>query len=340
MWNGATTRTNVLLVINTRLDNMTKSVRAYYHDDISALAKSLKKQLDSHGRIPGHNQLLHMLAKASGSQNYMSWQKESGNEASAIANLEVDSSRSRDIFTPQKDGTFKDFRKEPVDRLHAIIDINISIGRFEGALRCHPSMKIELVEEPFRDRVNRFFESLLLLAIEDLFAEDDLNISVFGDVELNLDSYASLTPSTLQPGSRENKQVRIGSRLAAKLRSEIELAKKSGAAFDDITNLLWEVLSENDPSTIFRSNPEASRALIKYLCVFIECQDSMYMTSWFNEKLGGLARNIENVLHGESYSIDDWQRVRSSIYSANAEPHWGKPLDAPPGLREALLTTN
>jgi len=42
----------------------------FYCDDISALAKSLRKQLQHAGSFPSHVDMLNMLAKAVGSQNF------------------------------------------------------------------------------------------------------------------------------------------------------------------------------------------------------------------------------------------------------------------------------
>src|SRR5262245_32215647 len=49
---------------------MPRSVFPFYASDISALARSLNSQLAGCGHIPGHVELLNMLARAVGSRNF------------------------------------------------------------------------------------------------------------------------------------------------------------------------------------------------------------------------------------------------------------------------------
>ena len=49
---------------------MTRSVFPYYASDISALARSLNNQLAGWDHVPGHVELLNMLARAVGSRNF------------------------------------------------------------------------------------------------------------------------------------------------------------------------------------------------------------------------------------------------------------------------------
>ena len=49
---------------------MTRPVFPFFASDISALARSLHNQLAGSGRIPGHVELLNMLARAVGSRNF------------------------------------------------------------------------------------------------------------------------------------------------------------------------------------------------------------------------------------------------------------------------------
>jgi hypothetical protein len=49
---------------------MTRTVLPFYAGDISALARSLNKQLSECERNPGHVELLNMLARAVGSRNF------------------------------------------------------------------------------------------------------------------------------------------------------------------------------------------------------------------------------------------------------------------------------
>ncbi|WP_369614172.1 hypothetical protein, partial [Marichromatium sp. PS1] len=130
---------------------MAKTAFAYYHDDISALAKSLLRQLETHGRTPTHVQLLNMLAKASGSQNYASWRARADEDlvAGVIATLRQDSSLpSTEIFKERRaDGSIADPRHYPVKRRFFLADIALSIGRYEGVVRCELSASASILSD-------------------------------------------------------------------------------------------------------------------------------------------------------------------------------------------------
>src|SRR5215470_3110529 len=49
---------------------MTRSIFPFYASDISALARSLNSQLSACDHIPGHVEMLNMLARAVGSRNF------------------------------------------------------------------------------------------------------------------------------------------------------------------------------------------------------------------------------------------------------------------------------
>lgn len=58
---------------------------AYRCPDVSALARSLKRQLQEIEGPPGHLQLLNMLARATGAPNFQAWRAEAELQAAAAA---------------------------------------------------------------------------------------------------------------------------------------------------------------------------------------------------------------------------------------------------------------
>src|SRR5262245_22215770 len=71
---------------------MTRSVFPFYAGDISALARSLHSQLAGCGAVPGHVELLNMLARAVGSRNFQHFR------AQVVAEKKL--LRPREIATP------------------------------------------------------------------------------------------------------------------------------------------------------------------------------------------------------------------------------------------------
>lgn len=60
---------------------------AFQSADISALARSLKEQLTALGEVPGHAQLLNMLAKAAGYRNFQHMKAEAAPALAPVATL-------------------------------------------------------------------------------------------------------------------------------------------------------------------------------------------------------------------------------------------------------------
>ncbi|WP_394147023.1 DUF2087 domain-containing protein [Shewanella atlantica] len=66
---------------------MSKNLTPFSCDDISALAKSLRKQLQQHETFPSHVEMLNMLAKATGLQNYQQLRQQHGEQLSSQSTL-------------------------------------------------------------------------------------------------------------------------------------------------------------------------------------------------------------------------------------------------------------
>src|SRR4030095_1857808 len=69
---------------------MPRSVFPYYADDISAVARSLNTQLADCGHLPGHVELLHMLARAVGPRNFQHFRAQPVAQQRLVRAPEVD----------------------------------------------------------------------------------------------------------------------------------------------------------------------------------------------------------------------------------------------------------
>lgn len=314
---------------------MTKQTYAFYHDDISSLAKSLKTQLSSHGKMPGHTQLLHMLAKTTGHQNYMAWKEISGNDGEVIINLKLNTAKSIDIFSSNDDGTYSDPRNEPVERLYALIEVEVSMGKYEGSIWCKASASKELIAPQFIEERSSLFNKVIVSALEERLIESSEAMTVFGDIDVDLDEFLENDNFTNNPV--ETKQVRITSSLAKKLRAECTLASKCSEKFDEVKELLWAIFHTESPSDIFKGNSKETKLVANYLDDYIRCQGSMFMTSWNNEKLGYIAECIKGVVNGKNVSADEWEWMSRDIYSAHSEKHWKKALDFDSTIVDKLM---
>src|SRR5262245_41806995 len=70
-------------------DKMTKSFFPFYANDISALARSLNTQLAGFDHMPGHVELLNMLARAVGSRNFQHFRAQVVAEKRVLGRQEV-----------------------------------------------------------------------------------------------------------------------------------------------------------------------------------------------------------------------------------------------------------
>jgi hypothetical protein len=87
---------------------MSKTLLPYHSDDISALARSLKRQLVNCETPPGHLELLNMLARANGYRNFQHYR------------VEVDSRPQRDVAPVAAEPELVDFKR--VNRLLRMFD--------------------------------------------------------------------------------------------------------------------------------------------------------------------------------------------------------------------------
>jgi len=69
---------------------MPKSVFPYYADDISAVARPLNTQLANCGHLPGHVELLNMLARAVGARNFQHFRAQLAAQRRMTRGPEVD----------------------------------------------------------------------------------------------------------------------------------------------------------------------------------------------------------------------------------------------------------
>jgi hypothetical protein len=65
---------------------MNRSVVPFYAGDISSLARSLHRQITASGHTPGHVELLNMLARAVGSQNFQHFRAQAMAEKRLLRN--------------------------------------------------------------------------------------------------------------------------------------------------------------------------------------------------------------------------------------------------------------
>ncbi len=66
---------------------MTRTPLAFSVDDISALAKSLRKQCEGRNALPGHVELLNMLARSAGHQNFQQFRSLAASPRPAAADM-------------------------------------------------------------------------------------------------------------------------------------------------------------------------------------------------------------------------------------------------------------
>ena len=315
---------------------MAKQTFAYFHDDISALAKSLKRQLDTHGRLPTHTQLLKMLAHASGSQNYQSWRPASAHSAhlGALATLRIDSAHpaATEIFEHAPDGSVVDPRHEPVASRFALIDIGLSIGRYEGIVRCRVSASTHLLNMEAQEHLEDHLRLVALRSLHERMEDDDHTVTVVGDVILNLDQF--LTEETHAFDGEKVEQVHISHKLAKKLRSECTDSLLGSQAFEEIRDALRTTMKRSNPSAFFSRNAELSREVANYLDAFVEASGELFMHSWNIEKLGFVADLLRSAANGKQVGETDWNIAKRGLSSALGPNHWNNLIAAPKQVPE------
>jgi hypothetical protein len=183
---------------------------------------------------------------------------------------------------------------------------------------------------PEEEHYDSFLRGVVIHAIEDVCSDRGTRLTTFGSLSLNLDDYLSMESQHYV----NVKQMQIPSSISKRLRSEFELSVVSSKDFDIVTDNLFKIMNGDDPSKFFFENKPYTEQIRKYLSDYIQHQGSRYMAAWNREKFGTVDRLIEEAASGGKIENNEWQWIARSVYAANPEPHWNKPLEAPQLLKE------
>lgn len=307
---------------------------AYHHEDISSLAKSLNKQLVALGKLPGHVELLNMLARAAGAQNYQSWLTSSDlNSALPASSASVDielrlmeDSPSMEVFAERRpDGSFIDRRRGKAPRVHVLIDVEVRVEALEGTLRAHASIGSELL--PDGKDPEDWLRPFVLPALESLSKRNPSTVTIFGEVDLPLDTHVKEGPS-LRFNDMRRAECVVAFPLAesSRLRAECEAADQSSKGFERVKELLWDLLGRNDLASVARRDSGLIRALGGYLNDYLAAEGDMFMRSWNREKFAPLAESLTKLAQNPRMALKDRDWIRRSVFAAHPPHHWMRPL--------------
>ena len=308
---------------------------AYHHEDVSILAKSLKKQLLALGKLPGHVELLNMLARAAGSQNYQSWLASSGRNSAlpvSVASEDIElrlmqDSPSMEVFAERRpDGSFIDRRREKAPRVHLLIEVELCVDALVGTLRAHASIGSELL--PAGKDPDDWLKTFVLPALESLSERNPGKVTIFGEVDLALDSHVKEGRSLrFNDMRRAERVVAFPLPEASRLRAECEAAEQSSMGFERVKEILWDLLGRSDFASVARKDAGLIRALGGYLNDYLAAEGDMFMGSWNREKLAPLAESLTKIAQNpRSRGLKDWDWFRRSVFAAHPPHHWTRPL--------------
>lgn len=330
---------------------MTRERHPYLHEDISLLAKSLRKQLANRDQPPGHLEFLNMLARAAGQENYQSWlaiqmpdtnTSNAENAQSARAQLLQDDAEivfricrdgpHREVFARDSSGRVLDRRHESVPRVLAHFDVGLRIaGAPEGVVRFRASAKTDLL--PPGEQPERWLLPYLPRAIERLVATLPGRISIFGTLDLPLD--AAIAEGLALPISEYTKDVTVSVATSHRdrLANECEHAEKCSQGFLAIKDLLWEIFGIPSPSSAAQSHRTPMAEIAQYLRDYLAAEGDMFMGAWNEEKIGRAARLLQRAAaNPRTVNKNDWKWARQDVYVATPPKHWDRPVLPPTTL--------
>lgn len=315
----------------------------YQHDDISVLAKSLKKQLSALDRTAGHVDLLNMLARATGQQNYQSWlatqhpanSRSREPQVEALLRVSLDSIATEVYLERRPDGSVRDRRHEAVSRVYALIDVEIQIIPHVAIIRTLTSLDAILLGQS--DHPADWFKYYVLHALIDLADRTPSQLTIFGHVELPIDRYVA-EKKRFGIGESRRGECKISLPLSQlnRLKEECDSADQAVKDFDRVKELLWRVFGEQNPLTFVRTNRANVVALTRYLREFLDAEREMFMGDWNREKFGAIIETLDGAVLGRrSVTRNDFVSLRGAIFTASAPHHWDRPVFAPAALFES-----
>jgi hypothetical protein len=326
---GATTVLSIRLSIGWRCI-VSKLKQPFYHEDISVLAKSLKSQLTTLGKSPGHVELLNMLARTTGHQNYQSWTSMAGDEEMVEGSIRLEFMRlAMEVFQRDSTGRIIDRRHEDVERVFVLMDLNIWIGNVShtGTIRVRASVNSSLLEE--HQEPENWLKPYVPKALQEWIEREPATTSIFGTLDLSLDRYVENKVFMRFPETgRIECKIHLPLSHAKRLQYECQQAKKAIAKFEKAKQILWDIFSQMTPQGAVRQQREQVSNLTGYLRDYLEIEGEMFMSSWNQEKLGQIIDYLEQALKKPS-SVNDneWKQLAAVVYGANAPNHWLKPVN-------------
>jgi hypothetical protein len=331
---------------------MTREKHPFSHEDISLLAKSLKKQLSDRDQLPGHLELLNMLARATGKSNYQSWLAsralEAGvdsvenssstliqqrqHEVEIVFRISQDRIAAKEVFERDDSGRVRDRRHEPVSRVLALFDVSLMIeGAPESVARFRASAKPSLL--PDGEEPERWFLPFLPRALANLVATAPNRLSIFGSVDLPLDDVIELGPASPLVGHSTEVPVAVARLQRDRLAHECLQADQCTQGFRQVKELLWEIFGVSSPRLAVQTYRTPMSQIAKYLRDYLEAEGDMFMGAWNEEKVGRAARLLERaVTKPRAVTKNDWKWARQDIYVASPPNHWERSALPPPAL--------
>lgn len=283
---------------------MSKSA-SYSHPSISALAKSIRKQLSTeHKSEIKQTQMLKMLAQAKGFKNFQSFvATSSANDFTQqhMILISVNSHISHEVFDRASDGSIIDRRRQTVDRILVTIPVKIRTADSEAYLRILASINSELLPERFTEKPQELITKACIQYFQYSSPNDSLSNLIFtNEVEIVLNDF-------LDRHSARIIETNYGEWICAcsvnqnvyqHLQKQIHKINQANSDFDCAVDTLEDYVRGIDQS----HSKETILGCLAYVEKSIEIISEASMGSlysWNHEKFPGIKRTVIKLVNDE-----------------------------------------
>lgn len=315
---------------------------AFFHPDLSALARSLVGQLRDHRTPVKHLEMLNMLARAAGHSNYQALKASApqtfpGPSATfkLTAKLSADGPAMEIYKEGRPDGGSRDRRPETVERVYVLFDVDLNGLSSPGHLRLETSLRSDLL--PTGQDPEQWFQPFVLPALMQHCRDHGEAISAVGRVALSLDAVVRRREQLACEADRMYRtELTVSPLVRDRLQSECGQVARAASAFERAMSVLDDALSGDDAPAEARRRAGQYRAAVGFLTEFLQAADDWILDAWNAEKLGWLKLYLSKIASDPgSATRHENELLRGSVLSLARPPrNWTQVVFPPPQLMD------
>ncbi len=293
---------------------MSRDVIPYNHPDISSLSKSLRKSFAHYGSKIKQSEMLNVLSKAIGAQNYQAFRSYQPllQGDSRFIDLSIAQSSTQEHFVRDAEGNWLDRSKDVVNRVMFSMIVTLDIGPIKARVLVFASADGSFDADYKPDY--ELIQSRVLSKFGEQIADQTIDLHNQIDLSIDLENRGS-TKSLV--GSSHLIKVSIPQ--FAKIHSHCIEINASIDASADCLKYLSSLAKE--PESV-RSQEKQTIEALEFIAEIVDCSGELHLYAWYREKFSLIKRFFRNCVENKSIDEIEHQLVKTSLYVFSAPRVW------------------